>query len=143
MFCQIDPHSSNLIPDFPSRFRLEMRKSILALRCLRATPASSRGSRFHPFRARIRCAPGHAAIAYELSSAYWGRGLARQAVQAMISELVEHYQVRCLSAVLKRGNLRSMRLLERLGFSLASPERHAKQQVEPGEILMRRDIQGK
>ena len=86
---------------------------------------------------------GHAAIAYELSSAYWGRGLAHQAVQAMISELVEHYQVRCLSAVLKRGNLRSMRLLERLGFSLASPEPHAKQQVEPGEVLMRREIQGK
>ncbi len=86
---------------------------------------------------------GYAAIAYELSSAYWGRGLARQAVQAMIFELVEHYQVRCLSAVLNRGNLRSMRLLERLGFSLASPEQHAKQQVEPGEVLMRRDIQGK
>ncbi|HYS84155.1 MAG TPA: GNAT family N-acetyltransferase [Bradyrhizobium sp.] len=85
----------------------------------------------------------HAAIAYELSSAYRGRGLARQAVQAMISELAEHYRVRCLSAVLKRGNLRSMRLLERLGFSLASPEQHAKQQVEPGEVLMRREIQGK
>src|SRR6267378_8318683 len=28
---------------------------------------------------------GRAAIAYELSSAYWGRGLARQAVKAMIS----------------------------------------------------------
>ncbi len=86
---------------------------------------------------------GDAAIAYELSSAYWGRGLARRAVQAMLSELVEHYQVCHLSAVLKRRNLRSMRLLERLGFSLASPEQHAKQQVEPGEVLMRRDIQGK
>ena len=86
---------------------------------------------------------GHAAIAYELSSAYWGRGLARQAVQAMISELVEHYQVRRLSAVLKRGNLRSMRLVEHLGFSLASPEEHAKQRVETGEVLMRRNIQGK
>ena len=31
---------------------------------------------------------GRAAIAYELSSAYWGRGLARQAVQAMISEQI-------------------------------------------------------
>ncbi len=48
-----------------------------------------------------------------------------------------------LSAGLKRGNLRSTCLLERLGFSLASPEQHAKQQVEPGEVLMRRDIQGK
>jgi len=59
----------------------------------------------------------------------------------MISELVEHYQVRSLSAVLKRENHRSMRLLERLGFSLASPEQHVKRQVELGELLMHREIQ--
>ena len=85
---------------------------------------------------------GHAAIAYELSSAYWGRGLGRGAVKAMISELVEHYKVRSLFAVLKRDNLRSVRLLERLGFSLASPEQHAQRHVEPGEVLMHRDIEG-
>jgi RimJ/RimL family protein N-acetyltransferase len=77
-----------------------------------------------------------AAIAYEMSSAYWGRGLARQAVQAMITELLQHYRVRSLSSVLKNGNFRSMRLLERLGFSLASSEQHAKRQVKPGESLM-------
>src|SRR5882724_12515141 len=82
---------------------------------------------------------GRAAIAYELSSAYWGRGLARQAVQAMISELVERYQVRQLTAVFKRKNLRSMRLLERLGFSPASLEQHMKHHVEPGERLMQRE----
>src|SRR3989442_10656364 len=59
---------------------------------------------------------GRAAIAYELSSPYWGRGLARQAVQAMISELVE-----------------------RLGFSPASLEQPMKHHVEPGERLMQRD----
>lgn len=85
-------------------------------------------------------AEGHAAIAYVLTSAYWGRGLARQAVQAMISELVEHYQVRSLSAVLKRGNLRSMRLLERLGFSPASREQCLDDQLESGELLMSREI---
>jgi len=84
---------------------------------------------------------GRAAIAYELSSTYWGRGLARQAVQAMISELVEHYRVRSLSSVLKRENLRSMRLLERLGFSQASPEQHVKHRAEPGELLMLREIE--
>lgn len=83
---------------------------------------------------------GHATIAYELSSAYWGRGLARQAVEAMISELLLHYQVRQLFAAFKRGNHRSKRLLERLGFSLASPDQHAKHRVEPGEVLMIRDI---
>jgi RimJ/RimL family protein N-acetyltransferase len=84
---------------------------------------------------------GRAAVAYELSGAYWGRGLARQAVQAMISELVGHYRVRSLSSVLKRENLRSMRLLERLGFSPASPERHVEHRVEPDELLMLREIE--
>ena len=84
---------------------------------------------------------GRAAIAYELSSAYWGRGLAHQAVKAMISELIERYEVRSLFAVLKRENLRSRRLLERLDFSLASPEQHATHQVETGEILMHRERQ--
>jgi RimJ/RimL family protein N-acetyltransferase len=84
---------------------------------------------------------GRAAIAYELSSAYWGRGLARLAVQAMISELVEHHRVHRLSSVLKRENLRSMRLLERLGFSLASSEQHVEHRVEPDELLMLREIE--
>jgi ribosomal-protein-alanine N-acetyltransferase len=82
---------------------------------------------------------GRAAVAYELSSAYWGRGLAQQAVQAMISELVERYQVRKLTAVFKRKNLRSMRLLKRLGFSPASLGQHMKHQVERGELLMQRE----
>ena len=91
-------------------------------------------------QATIR-AEGRADIAYELSSAYWGRGLARHAVQAMISELVEQYNVRSLFAVLQHENRRSMRLLERLGFSLAPPEQHVTHQVELGEVLMRRERQ--
>jgi ribosomal-protein-alanine N-acetyltransferase len=77
-----------------------------------------------------------AAIAYELASAYWGRGLAHDSVEAMMSELAQSYQVRSLFAVLKKANLRSIRLLERLGFSLASPEQHLAHRIEPGEVLM-------
>lgn len=76
-----------------------------------------------------------AAIAYELSSAYWGRGLAHEAVAAMIAELIGHYQVRSLAAVLRRENQRSMRLLERLGFAPAAPDTPTA--LEPGEVLMR------
>ena len=86
-------------------------------------------------------ADGRAAVAYEMSSAYWGLGLARQAVQAMIAELAERYRVINVTAVLKNRNLRSLRLLERLGFSLAPPELHVALEVEPDEILMRRKIQ--
>jgi [ribosomal protein S5]-alanine N-acetyltransferase len=57
-----------------------------------------------------------ASIAYEFSSAYWGRGICYLSVQAMMAELGDQYGVRNLSAVLKQHNLRSKRLLERLGF---------------------------
>ena len=87
--------------------------------------------------------PAHAAIAYELSSAYWGRGLAFEAVNATIVELVEHYGVCSLSAVLKLGNFRSMRLLERLGFCPASAEERAQNHVESDEVLMCRDCERK
>jgi [ribosomal protein S5]-alanine N-acetyltransferase len=79
---------------------------------------------------------GRAAIAYKVSSRYWGRGLARDAVQAMITELVERHRVRSLSAVLKRENARSLRLLERLGFAAGSSELNARYRVEPDELLM-------
>lgn len=79
-------------------------------------------------------ADGHGAIAYELASAYWGRGLAREALQGMLAELAGRYGVRSFSAVLKRSNLRSLRLLERLGF------RPAGQAPEPDELRMQRDL---
>ena len=84
-------------------------------------------------------ANGQAAIAYELASAYWGRGLARTAVQAMIAELVEHYHVRTITAVLKRENRRSQRLLERLNFVVASESRPL-DGIEPDEIRMQREF---
>lgn len=87
-------------------------------------------------------ASGRAAIAYEFGSAWWGKGYAREATQAMIDELAACYAVRGLNAVLKRANFRSLRLLERLGFTLASAEQHAAESVEPDECLLRRDLAG-
>jgi ribosomal-protein-alanine N-acetyltransferase len=81
-----------------------------------------------------------AAIAYVLASRFWGKGLAREATAAMIAELARRYRVRRLTAVLKRTNLRSRRLLERLGFSPASPESHDAAEVEPDEWLMHREL---
>jgi RimJ/RimL family protein N-acetyltransferase len=80
---------------------------------------------------------GRAGIAYELASRYWGRGLARRAVQAMTDELAARYRVQTLTAVLKRANARSRRLLERLGFSLVSAEDGS---VGADELLMERRI---
>jgi RimJ/RimL family protein N-acetyltransferase len=82
---------------------------------------------------------GTAGIAYVLVSAYWGRGLAHDAVAAMMTELIERYRVRTFSAVLKRENLRSVKLLARLGFSIASVVEHAEHQVPEDELLMYRN----
>jgi RimJ/RimL family protein N-acetyltransferase len=85
-------------------------------------------------------ASGRALIAYEFGSAWWGQGYAREAAQAMIGELIAHHGARSLAAVLKCANLRSLRLLGRLGFSPASPEARALADVEPDECLMVRDV---
>ena len=79
---------------------------------------------------------GSALIAYELGSVFWGRGLGREAVSAMISELVSQYDTRELWAVLKRANHRSMRLLTRLGFTLATTAQHVEMDAEPDEAVM-------
>lgn len=84
---------------------------------------------------------GNAGIAYVLASAYWGRGLARAAVEAMMAELVARYRVRSFSAVLKRENFRSLRLLERLGYSSASAVEHAENRVAQDELLMQQTRQ--
>jgi RimJ/RimL family protein N-acetyltransferase len=84
---------------------------------------------------------GHRAlIAYELGSAFWGRGLARRAVEAMIGELAERYGVRTLFAVLKRSNDRSLRLLKRLGFTPAPDGSRTELGAGPDEWLMQRDL---
>ncbi len=82
---------------------------------------------------------GRAAIAYELGSKFWGRGLGSDAVRAMIRVLAEDYDVRRLTAVFKQANQRSRRLLERLEFTVASAELRDEIGIEPDEDLMVRN----
>jgi [ribosomal protein S5]-alanine N-acetyltransferase len=81
-------------------------------------------------------AGGDARVAYEFASAHWGQGLASEAVRAMLGELRASYGVNRLTAVLKRGNQRSMRLLLRLGFALATQQQQREAAIEADECLM-------
>jgi N-acetyl-alpha-D-muramate 1-phosphate uridylyltransferase len=83
-------------------------------------------------------ADGEAFVAYELASTHWGRGLAAEAVTAMIEELTTHYGVHTLLAVFKRSNLRSQRLLARLGFAVAPADHARRAALETDEDLMLR-----
>ncbi len=79
-------------------------------------------------------------LAYELSSKFWGLGLAHEAVTRVIQDLHEHYQVQRLRAVLKAANHRLARLLERLGFGLATAQEKAHGEAADDELLMVRAI---
>ena len=57
-----------------------------------------------------------ALIAYEFNSVHWGKGVAREAVEALLRELADSYRVTTAGAVFKRTNHRSRKLLERLGM---------------------------
>lgn len=85
-------------------------------------------------------ADGVAGIAYVFASAYWGRGVASRAVAAMIDELQASHGVRELTAVLKRRNVRSLRLLQRLSFMPADAARAAAAGIGEDETLMWRRL---
>ena len=85
-------------------------------------------------------ADGRAVIAYVLASRHWGQGLASRAVRAMIGELRDAYGVHTLTAVLKRDNGRSLRLLERLGFRPARRGSAPPGKCAADELLMVRDL---
>jgi RimJ/RimL family protein N-acetyltransferase len=83
--------------------------------------------------------PSHrAAIAYVLHSRYWDKGLGRAAVELMVADLVSSYGVETLSAVYKKTNRRSRRLLERMGFVPAPESRYEEFAVDSDESLMLR-----
>ena len=58
----------------------------------------------------------------------------------MIGELNEHYRVGHFYAFLKSANCRSARLLERLGFALASGVLRAALEIDADEIIMQREM---
>mgnify|MGYP001362402858 CR=1 FL=1 len=72
---------------------------------------------------------GWADVAYVFGSAWWGRGYATEAVEAMMEELAARWGVVRCEAVYKSANARSRRLLDRVGFTRPLDERD----IEPDE----------
>jgi [ribosomal protein S5]-alanine N-acetyltransferase len=81
-------------------------------------------------------------IAYQVTTARWGQGIASEATRAMVEHLTAHYAVtQCLATVDQR-NERSWRLLERLGFARADAAQAAAMDVQAGDWLYQRDMSG-
>jgi [ribosomal protein S5]-alanine N-acetyltransferase len=78
---------------------------------------------------------GRAWVAYQVATALWGRGLASEAVGAMVEHLTAHYAVTQCMATVDQRNQRSWRLLERLGFLRADAVQAAAMDVQAGDWL--------
>ena len=61
-------------------------------------------------------------VAYILGRKHWGHGYAQESMQAMLEHLASVYGVDRYLATVEADNRRSIRLLERLGFHLATAD---------------------
>lgn len=66
--------------------------------------------------------PGEATLAFTLAKPYWGRGLATEAGRAFIDFGFQRLRLKRIVAVAEVGNAASLRVLEKLGFSLVRTE---------------------
>ena len=76
-----------------------------------------------------------AEIAYLFGPAHWDRGLATEAVGWLREHLRDRFGVEELWAATRKDNLRSLRLLARLGFVAAAPLRPLLS-ADDGDVLM-------
>lgn len=64
---------------------------------------------------------GSAEVGYVIRRDRWGRGLGSEAVRTMLDAAVPAFGLARVDAVVEAGNAGSIRLLERLGFTIAGP----------------------
>lgn len=74
-------------------------------------------------------------VAYQLSAAWRGRGLARGATAAMIEHLRQHWGCTRWLATVEAENLASVRLLQALGFAAATADEAAAHRLAASERL--------
>ncbi len=74
-------------------------------------------------------------VAYVLAKEYWGRGYAFQATQAVVDHLRATCGVARFLATVQAGNERSIRLLRRLGFRIATEAEAQEHELSATERL--------
>jgi ribosomal-protein-alanine N-acetyltransferase len=79
-------------------------------------------------------------VAYVLFADAWGKGFAREAVEAMIQELIKTYQISEAYATVNGQNRRSCALLINLGFEQVRNHEDADIALDSNELAFRLSI---
>jgi RimJ/RimL family protein N-acetyltransferase len=77
-------------------------------------------------------------VAYVIGSAFWGRGVATEAVAQMLRIVATEFGVKRFIVVSERKNIKSIRLAERLGFVEVPPAQATRTVVAATDILMQK-----
>jgi RimJ/RimL family protein N-acetyltransferase len=77
-------------------------------------------------------------VAYAIGSAFWGQGIASEAVAQMLEIVATDLGVKRFFIVTDRRNTKSMRLAERLGFAEAPPDATAWKAIAATDILLQK-----
>ncbi len=72
-------------------------------------------------------------FAFAFAPQHWGRGIAFEACRAALPFMQRQLRVGMLFATVDPKNVRSIRLLERLGFDEATPAQYPHGETEPGD----------
>jgi ribosomal-protein-alanine N-acetyltransferase len=81
-----------------------------------------------------------AAVAFVIGSEYWGRGYGREATEAMLQSLTNHYSIRSAFATADSRNIPSQRLLVELGFRETKPSVFPHAIAQPGDVVLCREF---
>jgi len=81
-----------------------------------------------------------AAVAFVIGSEYWGRGYGREATEAMLQSLIDHYSIRSAFATADSRNIPSQRLLQELGFRKATPSVFPHAIAQPEDVVLCREF---
>ncbi|PLR79736.1 N-acetyltransferase [Bacillus canaveralius] len=65
-----------------------------------------------------------AEVGFELSKDYWGKGIASEALEAVVKFGYHHYQLERIEALIEPANLPSQKLVEKQGFTREGLLRH-------------------
>lgn len=77
-------------------------------------------------------------VAYLTGSAFWGRGIATDAVAQMLRIVAAEFSVKRFVIVSERLNSKSVRLAERLGFTEVPTQQATDRVLAPTDILMQK-----
>lgn len=125
MLVLADPHTHEFVPSDPPTDETALRERFERLSSRRSPDGTEYWLNWVVFagevavgtvQASVAPTEARAGVAYMFHPQAWGRGYAAEAVRAMLEHLKTDLRVSCAEAAIDTRNLRSQRLVERLGF---------------------------